>query len=295
MKDAIELLSEKLTTWAEGFVLFLPNFIVAALVLAAIIGVSKLIEQLTKKMLLRFTHNIPIINFISSVVHYTIILLGFILALSILQLNQAVTSLLAGAGVVGLALGLAFQNPIKNTVSGFIMSYRRFYRVGDWVETNDFFGLIEDIGIRVSSLRLPTGELVVLPNDAIVNNSFKNYTIHGRRAIEIDIGISYGDDLEKVERVVHDTVVDKVERIESEDPEIYFKEYGNSSINFMLRFWINKVDQKSYLRIQSQAIKAIKQAFNENDITIPFPIRTLDFGIKGGEKLTQMLHPPAED
>ncbi len=288
MKEAINLLTKKLSGWGENLVLFLPNFIVALLLMLTAIALSRVMRKLTKKIVMQFTHNLPITNFIVGLVNYVVILTGFILSLSVLQLDKAVTSLLAGAGVVGLAIGLAFQNPIKNTVSGFIMSYRKFYRIGDWVETNDYLGVIEEIGIRVSHLRLPTGELVVLPNDDIVNKSFKNISIYGRRAIVINIGISYGDDLEKVERVVRDTVVSRVEHIKSETPEIYFEEYGNSSINFMLRFWISQVDQKNYLRIKSNAIKAIKKAFNENDITIPFPIRTLDFGIKGGEKLSEV-------
>ncbi len=289
MKDAFELLTEKLTGWYEDTVLFLPNFIVALLLLVLVIIVSKLIKQLSHKVISQFTINIPITVFITSVIHYLFLMVGFVLVLGVLQLDKAVTSILAGAGVAGLAIGLAFQNPIKNTVSGFIMSYREFYRIGDWVETNGYYGFIEKIGIRVSHLRLTTGELVVLPNDAIVATAFKNVSIAGRRAVVLKVGISYGEDLEKVEEVVRQAITERVEHIKSEIPEVYFEEFGNSSINFMLRFWIDKVDEKRFLHIRGEAVKAIKKAFNENDITIPFPIRTLDFGIKGGEKLSEVL------
>lgn len=289
MKDAIQLLTQKLTTWYQDSVLFLPNVIVALILLILVIVISKLIKKLTNRVLMQFTSNIPISEFITSVVHYVILIIGFVLVLGVLQLDKAVTSILAGAGVAGLAIGLAFQNPIKNTVSGFIMSYRDFYRIGDWVETNGYYGFIERIGIRVSHLRLTTGELVVLPNDAIVTKSFKNVSIAGKRAVVLKVGISYGDDLEKVERVVKRTISENIDHIKSEKPEVYFEEFGNSSINFMLRFWIDKVDEKRYLYTKGEAVKAIKKAFNENDITIPFPIRTLDFGIKGGQKLSEVL------
>lgn len=284
-----QLLSEKLIGWGKDLVLFLPNFVAALLLLVIVIIIARFVRNVIRRILTQFISNIPIINYITGVVHYALLLIGFILILSVLQLDKAATSLLAGAGVVGLAIGLAFQNPIKNTVSGFIMSYRDFYRNGDWVETNGYYGFIEKIGIRVTHLHLTSGELVVLPNDAIVTNSFKNISINGKRAVVIKIGISYGDDLEKVEAVVRATIEENIEHIESETPEIYFQEYGDSSINFMVRFWIDKVAEKHYLKVKSDAIKAIKKAFDQNDITIPFPIRTLDFGIKGGQKLDEML------
>jgi small conductance mechanosensitive channel len=289
IKEAWQLLAEKLIGWGEGLVLLLPNFVVALLLMVVVIIVSRFMRNVVRRILNQFISNIPIINFITSVVNFALLLLGFVLILSVLELDKAVTSVLAGAGVVGLAIGLAFQNPIRNTVSGFIMSYRDFYRTGDWVETNGYYGFIEKIGIRVTHLHLTSGELVVLPNDIIVTNSFKNISINGSRAVVIKIGVSYGDDLEKVEEVVRTTIEQYVEHIESKIPEVYFQEYGDSSINFMVRFWIDQVAEKHYLKVKSDAIKAIKKAFDQNDITIPFPIRTLDFGIKGGQKLDEML------
>lgn len=294
MRDAIRLLTEKLIAWYQDTVLFLPNFIVALIVLVLVIIISRLIKKLSQKVISQFTDNVPINNFFTSLIHYTFLVFGLLLVLGVLQLDKAVTSILAGAGLVGLAIGLAFQNPIKNTVSGFLMSYRDFYRIGDWVETNGYYGFVEKIGIRVSNIRLTTGELVVLPNDRIVANAFTNVSIGGKRAVVLHVGISYGEDLEHVERVVRAAISQNIDHIKTEIPEVYFEAFGDSSINFMLRFWIDKVDEKRFLLIRSEAVKAIKKAFNENGITIPFPIRTLDFGIKGGQKLSQVLDERAE-
>jgi small conductance mechanosensitive channel len=92
--------------------------------------------------------------------------------------------------------------------------------------------------------------------------------------------------LEKVRAL---TIEQSMTVMENTEAELFFNEFGSSSINFTLRFWINDYRQKAYLKAQSDAIIAIKKAFDENDIMIPFPIRTLDFRIKGGEKRSEVL------
>lgn len=291
MENAFNLLIQKLTNWFNDVILILPNLLVSLFIIVLMFVFARNIRRLTHKIISRFTSNLPINNFISGVIHYSLLLTGFILALSILHLDKAVTSILAGAGVVGIALGLAFQNPIKNTVSGFIMSYRKYYNIGDRVETNGYYGTIEYIGIRVSELRLTTGELVILPNDIIVNETFKNITSTTKRAIVINVGVSYSDNLEKVEQVVKDTISGHVEHLKTEDIEVYFTEYDSSSINFMLRFWIENVSDNHYLQTKSTAIIEIKKAFDKAGITIPFPIRTLDFGNRKAELISEMITP----
>jgi len=291
MENAFNLLIQKLTNWFNDIILILPNLLVSLVIIVLVFVFARSLRKLIHKIISRFTSNLPINNFITGFIHYSLIIIGFVLALSILHLDKAVTSILAGAGVVGIALGLAFQNPIKNTVSGFIMSYRKYYNIGDRVETNGYYGTIEYIGIRVSELRLTTGELVILPNDIIVNETFKNVSSTTKRAIVINVGVSYKDDLEKVERVVKATIAAKVEHLKTEDIEVYFKEYDSSSINFMLRFWIENLNDKHYQQIKSIAIIEIKKAFDEAGITIPFPIRTLDFGNNEAKMLPEMMAP----
>jgi small conductance mechanosensitive channel len=108
------------------------------------------------------------------------------------------------------------------------------------------------------------------------------------------VGISYGEDLEEVKRVTIDAVKDITNQDKSKDVEVMFKEFGDSSINFSLRFWITTTVEKSYKTAISEAVMKIKKAYDANNITIPFPIRTIDFGIKGGVTLAEAL-PDKED
>ena len=106
---------------------------------------------------------------------------------------------------------------------------------------------------------------------------------------DLTCGVSYGDDLQLVRDVALRAIEEAVDYNKEKPVELFYTEFGNSSINFTLRFWLNNTAQKAYLQAQSEAIMALKKAFDENDITIPFPIRTLDFGIKGSENLKKML------
>ena len=133
------------------------------------------------------------------------------------------------------------------------------------------------------------GQIVYMPNKKVFENALTNYTKTGLRRVDLACGISYGDDLEKAKKVALEAV-DNVENVISDHGvQFHYEEFGDSSINFKLRFWVRFGVHLDFLSARSDAIIALSKAFDENDIMIPFPIRTLDFGIRGGEKLDTML------
>ncbi|MBU1819988.1 MAG: mechanosensitive ion channel family protein, partial [Bacteroidetes bacterium] len=119
-------------------------------------------------------------------------------------------------------------------------------------------------------------------------NTIENFTVLGRRRLDLSVGVSYGDDLRKVKDITIKAAQKVSVRSMTDDITLYFEEFGDSSINFSLRIWLNATDQPTFLQGRHEAILYIKEAYDANDIMIPFPIRTLDFGIKGGEKLSEM-------
>ncbi len=279
----------KLELWVEEAVLVLPNIVTGLLVFVVFFMFARVLKNLIARALSRFSSYTQLNLLISGVVSFVVIGLGLIIALEIMQLGKAVLSLLAGVGVVGLALGFAFQDIAANFMSGMLILMRRPFRVGEIVESNDFFGTIEGISLRNTRLKTWTGQLVLIPNKEVYQNPLTNYSQTRERRVDLPVGVSYGDDLEKVERVTLEAVRSIDERDKSRDVELFYEGFGDSSINFMLRFWAPSVEQKSYLGAKHAAVKAIKRAFDENDVTIPFPIRTLDFGIKGGQTLAEVL------
>ncbi|MGN8224774.1 mechanosensitive ion channel family protein [Gracilimonas sp. BCB1] len=267
----------------------LPNLAVALLVVIVFYAIAKGIRKFVGKVLSKVTTNKTVTGLAQTVLGVLVIGIGVFIALSILNLDGMVTSLLAGAGIIGLALGFAFQDIASNFISGVLLSVRHPFGIGDIIETNDLFGTVEKLNLRNTVIRTPQGQIIYVPNKVVYENPFINYTKNGERRIDLACGVSYGDDLEKARKIAIEAIEKLDMRDTSRDVELYFDEFGGSSVNFKIRFWIAFDKLPQYWGAQSEAIIALKKAFDENDIMIPYPIRTLDFGIRGGEKLNASM------
>lgn len=284
-KTAWKNLIDKLINWFNELVLLIPNILLAALVMGVAALLSRYLSRYTNQFIYRITSNKTISNVASNIAVAAFILVMLFVSLGILNLDKALTSLLAGAGVVGLAVGLALQEPLVNLFSGVLMSVRRMYNVGDLVKTNDFFGTIEEISLRATILSLPTGEQVTLPNKEVLQNPLVNYTVSGKRKVVLDCGVGYDSDLDLVERLSHD-IVSEICNCPKSDIDFFYTEFGNSSINFRLRFFSDDINQKHFLQLKSILIKSMKKRFDAHNIDIPFPIRTLNIPQKQLEILS---------
>jgi len=289
LSDSYANLIDKLGGWINQFILQIPNILIALVVATLAYFFSKYVRKIAVKTTARLTTNRTVLNLVSNL---TAVLFGIVVLfviLTVLNLGETINKILATAGVLGLAVGLALQDPMNNLFSGVFMSVRELYRIGDLVKTNDHFGTIIDIDLRATKLKNPTGQVIIIPNKDVIQNSLTNYTTSGKRRVDVKCGVSYDDNLDEVEALVVKTIKGLGNSIDSMPIDLVFNEFGDSSINFIARFWINPDSHTDYLMEQSKAIKAIKKAFDTNDIMIPFPIRTLDFGIRGGIAMDSML------
>jgi small conductance mechanosensitive channel len=289
LAKAWELLSGKVMGWGRGFVLLLPNILVSLAVLVGFWLIAKLVRNVLLRILRRVSHSEQVNRILATSVFLLLIAIGTFVALGILGLQKTVTSLLAGAGIITLALGFAFQDIASNLMAGIYLSVQRPFRPGHIIETKDFFGVVKRIHLRWTEIRTQQGQVVLIPNKQVFENPIMNYSSTGQRRVDLRLGVSYGDDLEKARRVAMRAVEGVSTRLPDKEAELFYEEFGESSINFVVRFWIEFTRQPDFLAAQSEAIERIKKAFDEAGITIPFPIRTLDFAAKGGEKLSEML------
>tara|TARA_R110002020_G_scaffold85914_1_gene211671 strand:+ start:112036 stop:113004 length:969 start_codon:yes stop_codon:yes gene_type:complete len=268
---------DKLQGWGENILLKLPNFILAVLICIIFWFLAKYVSKFVRNVLMRKVSQASVKVIAGKTAFAVTVLVGFFFALGVMDLDKVLTSVLAGAGVVGLAIGLALQGTLSNTFSGVILSFLPRIQLGDWVETNGFAGSVEDINLRSIVIREADNNFVMIPNSLIIDSPFKNYTQTSRSRVFINCGVGYESDLELVEKLTVDTILKEFPQQSSEEVEFYYQEFGDSSINFVLRFWADVRKKRDILKAQNIAIKAIKKAYDAQDINIPFPIRTLDF------------------
>ncbi len=289
LSESYNLLNEKLVSWFNEIILQLPNLLIAVLLMIGSYFISQYIKKVVTKGALKFTKNKTLTHLAGNLSAVVFGLIVLFIILTIFNLGGAVNKILATAGVVGLAVGLALQDPVNNLFSGVTMAVRKLYKIGDLVETNGYFGIISDIDLRSTRLRLPSGQDVVIPNKDVIQQPLTNYSSSGLRRIELSCGVSYGEDLDHVEQITLKAIsrIDNLANGKSID--VIFNEFGGSSINFMIHYWIKTTNNKDFLLEKSKGVKLLKEAFDKEEIQIPYPITTLDFGIKGGVELKDQL------
>ncbi|UKN01268.1 mechanosensitive ion channel family protein [Paracrocinitomix mangrovi] len=283
----LDIIVDKLESWWTSLVDLLPNFILALVVLVLFIIAARYIKKGLTKLFSKTYSNKELSKILTKIGYIAVIATGTMVALSILHLDKAVTSVLAGAGIVGLALSFAFQDLAANLISGFFMAAKRPFEVGDVIEIKDHLGTVKDIQLRSTIVETFDGNEVRIPNRILFENPLTNYYETKTRMIQLKVGVSYADDLEKVEEVAKSAITSLDGLVESEEVKLIYTGFDDSSINLEIRYWVPYDNYFQYLEGISKGIKAIKKAFDKNDISIPFPIRTLNFGIKGGESLEE--------
>ncbi len=288
-EKAADLVKNKLVGWSDDIVSMVPNFLVAVLVILFFYFIARLARKGISKIESKLNRNDTLIRLAGTFVFAIIFIIGIFVALSVLQLNQAVTSLLAGAGIAGLAIGLAFQETTANFLASVIMAFRKPIQIGDLVETRDQMGYVTEVNLRATFLTGLNGETIIIPNKEVLYNVIINLSRTGMRRVVLEGGISYGDDLKKVQEVSIKALSEVPKRDKTKDIKFWFTGFGDSSINYMALLWLEDTNHASYLEGRSEMVMRLKAAFDANDILIPFPIRTLDFGIKGGQKLNDTV------
>ncbi|HKH49873.1 MAG TPA: mechanosensitive ion channel family protein [Thermoanaerobaculia bacterium] len=286
---AWNLLARKMGGWARDFVLLLPNLLAAVVVIVVTWIAARLMRNLVTRLIRRVSHSEQVNWLLAQMVYVGVFAAGVFIALGILGLQKTVASLMAGAGIITLALGFAFQDIGANLMAGIYLSVRRPFRRGQLIKTQDFFGTVHEVNLRWTEVYTPQGQLVLIPNKQVFENPIMNYSSLGRRRIDLNVGVSFGDDLARARDVAIRAIEEVPQRLPDRPIELYYEEIGESSINFVVRFWIPFSKQGDYLGARSEAILRIKQAFDAEGITMPFPTRTLDFAVKGGETLTEAL------
>ncbi|QIL37968.1 mechanosensitive ion channel [Pedobacter sp. HDW13] len=193
--------------WEMALVNFLPRIILALGTLMLFI----LLARGAKKISLRFyskivKFNLDVAKFIAACIYFLVICLGLFISLEILGLEQILTKLLAGAGVIGIVAGFAFKDIASNAFAGLLLSLERPIRVGDWVELDNAYGTVLEISWLTTAIANITGQKVFVPNQIIYNNTFTNYSVFGTRQVSFTWAVPLQSDLDKIKEIALDEI-----------------------------------------------------------------------------------------
>ncbi|HKK77547.1 MAG TPA: mechanosensitive ion channel family protein [Saprospiraceae bacterium] len=277
LSESLNKLVGRLESWLDTIIVNLPNFILAIIVFLLTYALGRVLKKYAKRGLDKVVKQKSISNLLSNILAIAMIILGIILALSIMNLDTALKSILAGAGVAGLAVGLALQGSLANSFSGIFLAIKDIIQVGDWIESNGYAGKVQEISLRSTKILEGDNNIVVIPNRTVLDNPFKNFSYTKRARVSLACGVAYDSNLRKVKQLVVDSLTERFETDDKSPVEFFYQEFGGSSINFITRFWVEAKTRKEIMHVQSEAILLIKEVFDEHDINIPFPIRTLEF------------------
>lgn len=257
-RDAYNLLVEKLQSWLVAVVHHIPNLIVATLVLVAMFFLGRLLRKLARKV---FGHvkNKTVENLLANMVFTVVMISGIFMALGVMNLNKTVTSLLAGAGLIGLALSFAFQDMAQNFISGISMALRRPFNIGDTVEVGGKRGVVKQLNLRTTELVNQSGEQLFIPNKELHQNALINSSRGQAVQIRIVFGVPYKQDLDEIQETIVDAL-EKQTKILNNTVDLYFIEFTDTNIKAEVRFYIKRGENDSL--IKSNAIKIIKKTLD---------------------------------
>ncbi|MFW6071779.1 MAG: mechanosensitive ion channel family protein [Candidatus Bipolaricaulota bacterium] len=217
---------------------------------------------------------------LSRLVRYVTITIGFLIALQMIGFDLSVLAVFGGLFGVGIGFGL--QNIFSNFASGIILMLERPIQVGDTVELDGILGKVEEIRFRVAVVNTFDNESIIVPNSHLVSEEVTNWSYGGdsRLRLRIPIGVDYGTDIQQVEDILLE-IADEEEKVMPEpEPQVFFKEHADSSLNFELRVWIPSPQER--IKVRDNIRREIDRRFNEAGIGIPFPQTDVHFYPQNG-------------
>ena len=242
------------------------NLVSALLILFIGNMIVKAVAGAVAKVLRKKDMDNAVVEFIHGLVRYLLFVIVLIAALSRIGVQTA--SVVAVIGAAGLAVGLALQGSLSNFAAGVLIVACRPFKSGDFVEVAGVSGAVESIQIFSTELRTPDNKTVVVPNSSIIGNPITNYSRNATRRIDLVIGVSYSADLQKTKEVLK-RVVNADERVlKDPEPTIGVVALADSSVNFVVRPWVNTPD---YWAVYFDLNQAIKEELDKVGIEIPFP------------------------
>ncbi len=262
-KDFMELLDKALpfiTTYAIALVMAILIFVIGKWVAKKITNILGTLLKKSDKV------DTTLAKFLENIVYYTLMVFVVLAALS--KLGVETTSFFAILGAAGLAIGLALKDSLGNFASGVMIIMFRPFKIGDFVTAGGVTGTVSEVGIFNSVFTTGDNQKIIVPNGAITAGSITNVNANPTRRVDLTVGIGYEDDIKKAKEVLADIIEQEKRVLHSKGVTIAVGELADSSVNFVVRAWVNTPD---YWGVKFDLTEQVKLRFDKEGISIPYP------------------------
>lgn len=285
LHEMSDTMMETLQSIWGAFVAHLPLIGFSILALMVTWGVSAVATKFVASVLRRSHTKNSLIQLAQRLTSLVIWILGLLVAAMIVFPGVTATSALGGLGILSIAIGFAFQDIFENFFAGILLLWRFPFERGDYIECQDIEGEVLDITIRMTQIRKPTDELILVPNSILFKNPVRVLTYKTKRRTSLMTGIAYDEDVETACKVIADAMKTCKTVDTAKEPQVFPDGFGSSSIDIEVSWW---TDPKPYdiRKSRGEVVTAIKKALDNAGIEIPFPYRTLTF--KGAMPIQQV-------
>lgn len=254
------------STWSALSADAYAPYVRAAIILVAGLVIARLVKRVVKLRQLRSDQLAVVRRFASGAV------IGIAIASALAELGVNLSYLLGAAGVLTIAVGFAAQTAMSNLISGIFLLGERPFRVGDVIEVDGQRGTVLAIDLLSVKLRTPDNLMVRIPTESLLKSVVSNITHYPIRRLNLPIGVAYHEDLERVEDILHAVADGIPECLQEPAPRVIFLGFGDSSMNLQFSVWVT---QEAYLDLLTGLPIAVKRAFDDAGVEIPFPQRTV--------------------
>ncbi len=263
MENAMDRIVEYLATYGLQVLAAIIIFVVGR-------WVAKIVTGIVVKLMTRAHVEATLVDFVKNLCF--IGLMTFVIIAALSKLGVETASLAVVIGAAGLAIGFALQGTLSNFAAGVMLIIFKPFKLGDYVEAGGKAGTVKEIQIFNTVLHSPDNVRIIVPNGQVTGSAITNYTTTGSRRLDLVVGIAYESDLKKAKQLLQDIIAADSRVMEEPAPTIAVAELGDSSVDFVVRPWVKTGD---YWALKFDLTEKIKLTFDENNISIPYPQRTV--------------------
>lgn len=268
---------EKIQGMIEGLIVMLPNLVLALIVFVLFVLVARFIRNLVRRVTRnrRNARNLGLV--LGRLAQGSIILIGLFVALSIVLPSFKAGDLIQLLGISSVAIGFAFRDILQNFLAGILILLTEPFQIDDQIVFKEFEGTVENIQTRATTIRTYDGRRIVIPNSELFTNSLMVNTAFENRRLEYDIGIGYGDDIDRAKQLILEAIHETEGVLPQPAPDAIVVDLAASTVNIRARWWIKPPRRAPALDLQDSVLTAIKNKLTANGIDMPFPTQQILF------------------